>query len=202
MAGLRKNSAGDLSPRMQWMIKSCSLSDSIPRIFPRQFLILLPILLFAVSCSPQPTPTPFRPPTAIQPTAIPPTPTVTYTATLTPTLTPLPGPCTNELTFLDDLTVEDGTTFSPGATIDKQWLVQNDGTCDWDSTYKLKWVGGYTLGVAEEQPLFTARAGVQVTLRIVFTAPVEPGTYQTTWQALDPAGNLFGDTVYMEIVVP
>ena len=176
---------------------------SVLRFSPRRFLILLPIILFAVSCSPQSPPTPFRPPTAIPPTIILPTSTSTLPPTLAPTLTPAPiaGPCTNELTFLDDLTVEDGAAFSPGATIDKQWLVQNVGTCDWDSTYKLKWVGGFTLGVSEEQPLFPARAGVQVTLRIVFTAPAEPGTYQTTWQALDPDGNLFGDTVYMEIVV-
>ncbi|GAB4497753.1 MAG: hypothetical protein OHK003_07430 [Anaerolineales bacterium] len=174
------------------------------RFFLNRFLILFSIVSFAVACSPPSAPTPFRPPTAIPPTQISPTPTpLPATPTFAPTLTATPdtGPCTNELTFLDDLTVEDGTSFSPNATIDKQWLVQNDGTCNWDASYKLKWVGGSTLGVAEEQPLFPARAGVQVTLRIVFTAPSEPGTYQTTWQALDPDGNLFGETVYMEIVV-
>ena len=167
-------------------------------------LFLLLIFSFAVACSTPSTPTPFRPPTAIPPTQVLPTATpIPITPTLSVTLTPTveAGPCTNQLTFLDDLTIEDGTTFAPGASIDKQWLVQNDGTCDWDATYKLKWVGGYTLGVSEEQPLFPARAGIQVTLRIVFTAPTEPGTYQTTWQAADPEGNLFGDTVYMEIVV-
>lgn len=174
------------------------------RFSPRRFLILLSILSFAVACSPQSTPTPFRPPTAIPPTQILPTDTPipvtpTFSVTLTPTVDA--GPCTNELTFLDDLTIEDGSVFAPNASIDKQWLVQNDGTCDWDATYKLKWVGGYPLGVAEEQPLFPARAGVQVTLRIVFTAPAEPGTYPTVWQAADPDGNLFGDTVFMEIVV-
>lgn len=172
------------------------------RLSLNRFLVLLSIISFAQACSPPPAPTPFRPPTAVPPTAIPPTPTLTLTVTPAPTLTPAAeGPCTNELTYLDDLTVEDGTTFSPGAIIDKQWLVQNDGACDWDSAYKLKWVGGYTLGVPEEQPLFPARAGVQATLRIVFTAPAEPGTYTSTWQAQDPDGNLFGDTVYMEIVV-
>jgi hypothetical protein len=167
-------------------------------------LFLLLIVSFAVACSTPSTPTPFRPPTAIPPTQLIPTATpIPITPTLGVTLTPTveAGPCTNQLTFLDDLTIEDGTTFAPGASIDKQWLVQNDGTCDWDATYKLKWVGGYTLGVNEEQPLFPARAGIQVTLRIVFTAPTEPGTYQTTWQAADPQGNLFGDTVYMEIIV-
>ncbi len=179
---------------------------TILRIFPRSILLLLSSFLFAVACSPQAAPTPFRPPTAISHTQVLPTPTplpAVFTPTLAPTVTVTPdaGPCTNILTILDDLTIEDGTTFAPGASIDKQWLVQNDGTCNWDSTYKLKWVGGFTLGVAEEQPLFPAAAGVQATLRVVFIAPPEPGTYQSTWQATDPDGNLFGDTVFMEIVV-
>ncbi len=183
---------------------------TILRFFPRSVLFLLPILLFAVACSPQAAPTPFRPPTAIPPTQ--PLPTTTpIPAALPATFTPIPTlpsiastaekACTNALTFINDVTIPDGTTFVSGASIDKQWLVQNDGTCDWDVTYKLKWVGGYTLGVAEEQPLFPARAGSQATLRIIFLAPAELGTYQSTWQAADPDGNLFGDTVFMEIVV-
>ena len=176
------------------------------RLFPRRLLILLSLISFAVACSPQPAPTPFRPPTAIPPTQILPTTTplpAIFTPTPIPTitLTPEAGPCINALTFLDDLTVEDGTIFAPGASIDKQWLVQNDGTCNWDASYRLKWVGGFTLGVAEEQPLFPAAAGVQATVRIIFIAPPDPGTYQSTWQATDPDGNLFGDTVYMEIIV-
>ncbi|NWF63448.1 MAG: hypothetical protein HXY38_03995 [Chloroflexi bacterium] len=174
------------------------------RLFPRSWLPILPILFLAVACSPPPAPTPFRPPTAIPPTQPIPTatpPPSTPTAILTFTFTPTAGPCSNSLKFLDDLTIEDGTIFAPGAAMDKQWLVQNDGSCDWDASYKLKWVGGFPLGTAEEQPLFPAKAGAQATLRIIFTAPAEPGTYQSVWQALDPDGNLFGDTVFMEIVV-
>lgn len=180
----------------------------ILRLFLRPKLTLLLLLFLASACSPQSTPTPFRPPTAIPPTQLLPTTTPvpalftpTFTPTPTLTFTPTVFICTNVLSFLDDVTVEDGTTFAPGASIDKQWLVQNDGTCDWDATYKLKWVGGIPFGVSEEQPLYPARAGTQATLRIVFTAPTEPGTYQSTWQAVDPDGNLFGDTVFMEIVV-
>lgn len=176
------------------------------RFLLNRLLFLPPILAFVVACSPPTTPTPFRPPTQLPPTQLLPTTTPLPTITIpliesTATSPPTEGPCSNELTFLDDLTVEDGTTFSPGAAIDKKWLVQNDGSCDWDESYKLKWVGGYTLGVSEEQTLFPARAGIQATLEIVFTAPTEPGTYQSTWQAMDPEGNLFGDTVFMEIVV-
>lgn len=176
------------------------------RIFPRSNLLLLFILFFAVSCSPKPTPTPFRPPTEVPPTQILPTTTplpvlTTPTRIETITVTPTEGPCTSALTFIDDVTVEDGTSFAPGASIDKQWLVSNSGTCDWNPAYKLKWVGGNTLGVAEEQPLYPAKAGTQATLRILFVAPAEPGTYQSTWQAVDQSGNLFGDTVFMEILV-
>jgi hypothetical protein len=123
--------------------------------------------------------------------------------TLVPTesLTPTPEPCTHGLSFVDDLTVPDGTSFSPGASIDKQWLVQNSGTCHWDATYRLKLVRGNPLGAVDDQPLFPARAGTQATIRIVFTAPAEAGAYESAWQAVDPDGNLFGDLIFMQIVV-
>jgi hypothetical protein len=176
------------------------------RLLLHRCLLLLPIIFFASACAPRSTPTPFRPP--MQPPPAQPLPTTTpipalFPPTFTPTVTPTPTlePCTNDLAFIDDLTVEDGTPFSAGAAIDKQWLVENSGTCHWDATYKLKWVGGSPLGAAETQPLFPARAGTQATLRILFTAPAEPGEYASTWQAVDPDGNAFGDLIFMEIVV-
>lgn len=179
------------------------------RIFHRSRLILLPILFLVVACAPQPAPTPFRPPTSIPPTSSLPTTTpvpsfftpATPTLTATPTQPPTPEPCTNGLTFLDDLTVPDGTNFFGGVVIDKQWLVQNSGTCNWDASYKLKWVGGSPLGATELQPLFPARAGTQAALRIRFTAPVEPGAHESSWQAVDPDGNVFGELIFMKIVV-
>lgn len=179
------------------------------RLIPSRQLILFIIIFLTSSCSPQPEPTPFRPPTSIPFTQ------VVLTSTPLPTLTaeiPIATqlnvfftstsePCTNILSFLDDVTIEDGTTFSPNASIDKQWLVKNDGTCDWDATYKLKWVGGDPMSANTEQPLYPARAGTQATLRIIFTAPAEFGQYESAWQAVDPDGNFFGDLVFIKIVV-
>ena len=162
-------------------------------------------MLLASACAPRPTPTPFRPPTQPGPTQILPTTTpVPQLYTPVPTLTitaTVPGACTNNLSFLDDITIEDGTTVSPGAPIDKQWLVQNSGSCNWDSTYRLKWIGGETLGAAEEQALYPARAGSQATLHILFTAPTIEGPYESAWQAVDPKGNVFGDLIFIKIVV-
>jgi len=100
-----------------------------------------------------------------------------------------------------DVTIPDGTAISPGSSIDKQWLVNNSGTCNWDSGYRLKWIGGDPLGAAAEQALYPARAGTEATLKIAFTAPAEPGSYQSAWQAHGPDGVAFGDPVFIEIVV-
>jgi hypothetical protein len=80
--------------------------------------------------------------------------------------------------------------------------VQNQGTCDWDSRYRLKLVNGFpALGAPEEMALFPARAGTQAILTIKFTAPQEPGSYHTYWQAYNPAGSPFGEAIYMVILV-
>jgi hypothetical protein len=174
---------------------------------PHLFAFLL-ILIFTQGCASQPTDTPFRPPTQPQPTQILPTAAATsITDILTPlptstiTSTPTEGPCSNNLKFVQDVTIPDGTTVSVGATIDKQWLVDNSGTCNWDSTYRLKWIGGDPLGANQEQILYPARAGTQATIRIAFTAPATDGTYESAWQAYGPDGIAFGDLIFVKIVV-
>lgn len=169
-------------------------------------LTVLPTVLILIACAPTPPPTPFIPPKVATPTQLmdfgttPVIPTLTPSPELvaSPTSTP---PCTDGLAFVQDVTVPDGTVVSPGASVDKQWLVQNNGTCNWDSRYRLKFVGGLEMGAAPEQALYPARAGMQATLRITFTAPTEPGTYQSAWQAISFDGTPFGDPVFMEITV-
>ena len=117
---------------------------------------------------------------------------------------PQPSPtavCENGMTFLEDLTVPDGTAFAPGATIDKVWKVQNAGSCNWDAAYRIKLSSGTALGAEPEQALFPARGGSEVEVRIIFTAPQEAGSYSTAWQAYDPQGREFGDPIFMLIEV-
>ena len=58
--------------------------------------------------------------------------------------------CVNDLTFVGDLTIPDNTFITYGSTIDKQWLVQNSGTCNWNDKYRLRHIGGAELGAPEE----------------------------------------------------
>ena len=186
--------------------------DMKPRFsFSRQ-LILLFSLFSASACSSLPTPTPFIPPTAqaqlIEPTLIiqPTQQIITVQTTPLPTViiataTTNPADCINNLTFVSDLTIPDGTFFAYGATMDKQWLVQNSGTCNWDSRYELRYIGGAQLGAPAEIALYPAKSGTQATIQITFTAPFTDGEYASAWQAFDPNGLAFGDTFYLRIAV-
>jgi hypothetical protein len=130
---------------------------------------------------------------------MPPTPTP---ARLQRTPKPTPTPiCTDILGFLEDLSIPDGTVFRPGERMDKRWRVVNNGTCNWDERYRLKLISGIPLGVESEQALVPARSGTEATIQLIFTAPEEPGTYRSAWQAYDPEGIAFGDHFFVEIIV-
>jgi len=82
--------------------------------------------------------------------------------------------CTNVLTYLNDLTVPDGTHFNPGTKIEKKWQVKNSGTCNWMDGYTIQLVGGDALGASESQALIPARNGTEAVIQIDFTAPQQP----------------------------
>jgi hypothetical protein len=115
-----------------------------------------------------------------------------------PTSTPI---CTDNLTFISDLTIPDGTVVTPGSILDKQWRIQNSGDCNWDAGYHLRLISGTPLGASPDQALYPARAGTQATERILFTAPQEAGEYVSEWQAYDENGIAFGESFYIKVEV-
>jgi len=172
-------------------------------------LLLTIIICLATACSPIPTATPFIPPTnqapLVEPTLIfIPTPAATVQSVEIPLPTILPtvdqSNCVNNLTFIEDITIPDNSFASFGTPIDKQWLIENSGTCNWNSAYRLRHTGGAVLGAPEEIALYPARSGTQVTIQIIFTAPFEEGVYESAWQAFDPNGLPFGDPIYIRIL--
>ncbi|HEX7973851.1 MAG TPA: NBR1-Ig-like domain-containing protein [Anaerolineales bacterium] len=149
--------------------------------------------------------TPFRPPVDASTAAPLATPQLTPHTSPMPSaagmLATTPAPCLNSLNYLEDLTLPDRTVVAPGQSLDKRWQVENTGSCNWDERYQLRLIAGPNLGAAAEQPLYPARSGMQAVLRILFTAPAEPGTYRSAWQAHDPQGRPFGDPFFIEVVV-
>lgn len=113
----------------------------------------------------------------------------------------LASPCVEGLVFVEDLTIPDDSFFSPGSTLDKRWLIQNSGTCNWDASYRLRLINGDAFGASPEQALFPARAGMQAIIRIIFIAPQVPGKYISEWQAFDSNGIPFGDSFYIRFTI-
>jgi hypothetical protein len=168
----------------------------------RYWVIWISVFLLLAACRNQqsePTPTQgvYRPPTqAVTATPLP----VTTPEIEVERPTPEPA-CTNALWFFQDLTLPDGTQVSPGERLDKRWLVQNAGTCNWDERYQVRLEAGPNMGVPAVQALFPARSGLELTIRMNFVAPDEPGIYRSAWQAYDPDGTSFGDPFFIEIEV-
>lgn len=139
-----------------------------------------------------------------RPNFIPPTANPAHSLDPAAAFTPLPTrqlDCENQLQFLDDLTVPDGMEVKPGQAITKRWLVRNNGSCNWDQSYSLGLISGLALGAERVQDLYPARQSTEAVLEILFTAPDNPGRYNSWWQAYDPDGNRFGDPIYLEISV-
>lgn len=178
-------------------------------IISQQLIAVLLTLFFLPACSPAPTPPPFRPPTIqaplIEPTFIihPTQEVVVVQSTPVPTIFPTVNPtdCSNNLTFVQDLTIPDNMFATFGLALDKQWLVTNSGTCNWNSNYRLKHIGGADLGAPQEVALYPAKAGTQATIEILFTAPFTEGSYESAWQAVDSNGTAFGDPIYIRVAV-
>jgi predicted small lipoprotein YifL len=169
------------------------------------YLLLLIIAFLITGCGRQATPTLYIPPTQI---STPVYATQVHQSSIldpeTPTAPPQPTPspdCTPGLVFLEDLTIPDGSSVNPGELLDKRWLVENIGSCNWDNKFSLRLIAGPELGAPPENALFPARSGTQVEIRILFTAPQEPATYRSAWQAHDPQGKTFGDPIFIEFVV-
>lgn len=169
------------------------------------WFIILPGALFA--CTGRPVL--FQPPEAtalppyIPPTQVNPSPTPIPAPTSTPgeRLPVAPPPCTDQLTFINDLTIPDGSVVPPGEALDKRWQVENSGTCNWDERYRLRLIAGPDLGSPSELALYPARSSTLVEIRVLFTAPNEAGAYRSAWQAYAPDGEPFGDQIFIDISV-
>lgn len=208
-----------------WMMARCSAKSTCPQKYNKMkghlslairriSLTMWGISLCIVSSScaglsqslfPRQTEPPvYRPPTASAATALPvisasPVSNAVSTAS-PPAITPTPA-CSNDLTYIEDLTIPDGTAVQPQEMLDKSWLVENSGTCNWDGRYRLRLIAGPSMNTPTEQALFPARSNTQTSIRIVFSAPDAAGEYRSAWQAYDPNGQVFGDPIFIDIVV-
>lgn len=117
--------------------------------------------------------------------------------------------CVDRAGFVADVTVPDGTPFSPGQAFTKTWRLKNTGTCTWTSSYALVFDHGDQLGGPAAVPLSGSVApGATVDLSVNLTAPASVGTYQGFWKLRNNSNVLFGiggggtTAFWVKIIVP
>ena len=103
--------------------------------------------------------------------------------------------------FVQDVTLRDHATVSPGQTVVKTWEIANTGTTSWDGSYHLTRQGGNLPGTASV-PLPPVAPGTMTTVSASVTAPSSPGDYSATWRLTAADGHIFGDPLWAEITVP
>lgn len=148
-------------------------------------------------------------------------------ASLPPTETPLPSPfptlpvastlpintlviaspttgvvqgCDNAV-FVNDVTIPDGTVMSPGQTFIKTWLMQNTGTCTWDTTYNMAFVSGDAMSGVKTPLTLSVPPGQQVKVSVNLTAPTTIGDAKGYWRLMNAGGVFFGDSPWVLIKV-
>jgi polar amino acid transport system substrate-binding protein len=143
------------------------------------------------------------------------TPTPISPTSAAPTSTPVgpstPVPCINGMRFVADLNLDDQNMtappqVSPGQAFQKGWRISNSGTCTWNPSYRLVYVGGNrpeaTMG-GQPTPIQALVAPSQAyDIFVNLIAPLQPGVYQGIWQMVDDRGQPFGDRIWVGITVP
>jgi hypothetical protein len=125
-------------------------------------------------------------------TSLPATSTNTPEPTKTPTKTPIPIPC-NLAAFVDDITVDDGTSFVAGTGFVKTWRIKNIGTCTWGSGYKLYFSKGDSMsGSASVDLPKSVAPGGTVDVSVSLIAPSDPDEYVGEWMLRSANGEQFG----------
>jgi hypothetical protein len=105
--------------------------------------------------------------------------------------------CVYKATFMEAVTIPDGSVIAPGETFTKTWRIRNDGTCTWGPTgknlYALVFLGGNRLGGPDQVVLpEDVLPGDTITISVNLTAPITPGSYTSEWKFLLRDGSTIG----------
>jgi hypothetical protein len=108
--------------------------------------------------------------------------------------------CAN-MTFISDVTIPDGTQLPVGQEFTKTWKVQNSGTCQWTTSFKLIFSYGEAMsGQAVAMPAAVA-TGQQIDLSVNLKVPNKTGKLTGVWTLVDDKSQPFGPLLTVVINV-
>ncbi len=123
-----------------------------------------------------------------------PQPTSTLRPTNTQVFTATPLPC-DQASFVEDVTVPDGTEFNVGQSFTKTWRLRNAGSCTWTTAYEVVFFGGEQMnGPMDLNLTGNVYPGQTVDITLSLKAPNTAGTYRGNWKLRNDRGQVFGLT--------
>lgn len=136
---------------------------------------------------------------------IPPTSNIPTIAPLNLPTAALPGiatsvPC-NATPILMGESVPDGTDVYINTSFTKSWTLRNEGSCTWNSNYKVKFMSGDSMSGSTSKSFgATVTPGNTLTISMPLKAPNGTGTYKGVWGLYDDKDIFFGQ-MWVEIDV-
>ncbi len=147
--------------------------------------------LTPVARTPLPTPSISLPPSS--PSA--------QTALASPAVTSSGQTACDSSVYVSDATIPDGTVIAAGSKFIKTWVLQNNGTCAWSTSYQLAFDSGDQMGGSDVALQSPVPAGQQASISVNLVAPMSAGAYKGTWRMHNGNGQPFGDYPYVQINV-
>jgi hypothetical protein len=157
----------------------------------------------AAAETPSPTPSPIP-----SVTPIPPTPTITLTPTISGTPpTATAGPSPTRVTGADKAelvkqSIPDKSKFNPGAPFSVTWTFKNVGKTTWSADYAARYWSDDRMGSPDTNKFGQeVKPGDSIDLTINFKAPVNIGTYKSSWWLQSADGvNFFPFFIEIDVV--
>lgn len=107
----------------------------------------------------------------------------------------------DQLSYIADLTVPDGSTLTAGIEFVKEWHVRNTGTRPWDDGYALHFESDEQMGGPDSVPLPPLQPGDFGIVAVPLTAPERAGRYRSTWKSRNADGEPFGPGLFADFIV-
>lgn len=102
------------------------------------------------------------------------------------------APCDRAL-FVDDISIPDNTTMSPGSPFTKTWRIQNDGKCTWTTAYSLVFDSGEDMGAPTSVSLNNeVPPGQAIDISVNLRAPSSSDTFRSNFKLKNASGETFG----------
>jgi uncharacterized protein YkwD len=88
-----------------------------------------------------------------------------------------------------DVTVPDGEHFDKGETFTKTWRIKNNGTCTWNTGYRLAFSSGEQIDAGKTIPLAETKPNAEVDISVELRAPASDGAFTSNFEIQNAKGN-------------